>query len=224
MEGAVRISEAIREELLDAGAAVVGYASIGRYLHSDIAHLDMAISIGVSRNLNKSTLALLGELLKKASRMVKESGYRYLPIPPDSDRVKDTYVSKLYPLFAHKLAATSSGIGWIGKNGLLINREFGPRLSLATVLTDAPLTADAPVEFSECGDCSLCVEFCPSGAITGEVWSRYEPYVRLIRTDRCNSHKKNTKGLSDKPNCGLCITICPYGRKVMKDTAQTIPA
>jgi epoxyqueuosine reductase QueG len=222
MDTAVLIDKAIREQLLDAGATIVGYARLGRFLHDDIAHLDMAISIGVGKNLNRGTLALLGELQRKTSRILKESGYRYLCIPPDSDRVKDTFVSRLYPFFAHKIAATSSGIGWIGKNGLLINREFGPRLSLATVLTDAPLSADTPIEFSECGDCSLCVEHCPSGAITGGIWSRYEPYVRLINTDKCNSHKKNTKGLSDKPNCGLCINICPYGRRVIKESVQMV--
>jgi len=220
MDTAILIDEIIGEELLEAGATVIGYASVGKFLHDDIAHLGMAISIGVGRNLNKGTLALLGELQRKASRILRESGYRYLCIPPDSDRVKDTFVSKLYPLFAHKLAATSSGIGWIGKNGLLINREFGPRLSLATVLTNAPLSAGTPIEFSECGDCSLCVKHCPSGAITGELWSRYDPYVRLINTDKCSAQKKNTKGLSDKPNCGLCITICPYGRRVMKENVQ----
>ena len=222
MGGTNMIDEAIRGKLLEAGATVVGYAFVGGILQDDIAHLQTAISIGVQKNLNKSTIGLLADLQRKASRILKESGHRYLCIPPDSDRVKDTFVSRLYPLFAHKIAATSSGIGWIGKNGLLINRQFGPRLSFATVLTDARLRADAPTEFSECGDCTMCVDHCPSGAITGEVWSRYEPYVRLINTDKCNSHKKTTKGFSDKPNCGLCITICPFGRRVLKDTIQVV--
>jgi len=216
------MNSVIRDELLEGGATVVGYACLGSYLHDDISHLEMAISIGVGKNLNEGTLALLGELQRKVSRILRENGYRFLCIPPDSDRVKNTFVSKLYPFFAHKIAATSSGIGWIGKNGLLISREFGPRLSLATVLTDAPLDADTPIELSECGDCSLCVKHCPSGAITGEIWSRHEPYVKLINTVKCNSHKKNTKGLSDKPNCGLCMNICPYGRRVIKESVQTV--
>ena len=74
---------------------------------------------------------------------------------------KGTFISKLYSLFNHKMAATSAGLGWIGKNGLLISTDYGPRLSLATVLTDAPLEPDAPMEHSLCGECMLCMKHCP---------------------------------------------------------------
>ena len=87
------------------------------------------------------------------------------------------------------MAATSAGIGWVGKNGLLISPEHGPRLSLATVLTDAPLAADAPVEASRCGACTLCRDHCPSGAITGAEWSRGNPFVELVRLGECRGHK-----------------------------------
>lgn len=204
---------ALRKELLRAGATVVGFALLKGSLGNEIAHLERAVSIGIDRKLNEDTISLLAALQKKAARHLKGKGYRYLCIPPDSDRVNDTFISKLYPSFTHKMAATSSGLGWIGRNALLISPDYGPRLSLATVLTDAPVRTDAPIEFSMCGDCNLCLEFCPSEAITGEDWSRYEPFVELIRLDRCSSHKKNSKALNGKPNCGLCVNICPYGRK-----------
>ncbi|HET6513714.1 MAG TPA: 4Fe-4S double cluster binding domain-containing protein [Thermodesulfovibrionales bacterium] len=203
----------LREELMRGGATVVGFAILRGSLGVEIAHLETAVSIGVDRKLNEDTISLLVALQKKAARRLKQGGYRYLAIPPDSDRIQETFVSKLYPSFTHKMAATSSGIGWIGKNGLLISPHFGPRLSLATVLTNAPLRPDEPIEFSRCGDCSLCIDFCPSGAVTGESWSRYKPFVELIRLERCRSHKNNRKRLRGKPNCGLCINICPYGRK-----------
>ena len=60
------------------------------------------------------------------------------------------------------MAATSAGLGWIGKNGLLISPDHGPRLSLATVLTDARLRPDEPIEHCLCGECMLCIEHCPS--------------------------------------------------------------
>lgn len=214
------IDEAIEKELLTSGAAVVGFAWVGNALKGDIAHLERAVSIGVDRKLNGETIRLLLELQKRTARILKKKGYRYLCIPPDSDRIKDTFVSKLYPLFTHKIAATSAGIGWIGKNGLLINREYGPRLSLGTVLTDAPLRSGTPVEFNQCGECNLCVEFCPSDAITGKRWSRYEPYVELIRMGRCDLHKKNSRRTEGKPNCGLCINICPFGRKNGKNKSS----
>jgi epoxyqueuosine reductase len=205
--------EEIGKKLLRAGASVVGFALVKEALTAEIAHLERAVSIGVDRNLNEATLRLLSELQKKTAEILKGKGYRHLCIPPDSDRISNTYVSKLYPLFTHKVAATSAGLGWIGKNGLLISRTYGPRLSLATVLTDAPLDVDEPVVSGLCGECSLCVEFCPSAAITGNEWTRFDPFIELIVKDNCRSHKKTRRPVNGKPNCGLCINICPYGRK-----------
>jgi epoxyqueuosine reductase QueG len=204
---------ALRDDLLGQGAAVVGYAGLTGLLGAEIAHLDRAVSIGVARRLNEDTLGILARLQKRAVRQLKALGHRTLALPPDSDRQKGTFVSKLYALFNHKMAATSAGIGWIGMNGLLINPVHGPRLSLATVLTDAPLTADAPVESSGCGACTLCRDHCPSGAITGSAWSRDNPFVELVRLGECRGHKAAGRQVAGKPNCGFCITVCPYGRK-----------
>jgi epoxyqueuosine reductase len=203
----------LRNELLDHGAAVVGFASLKGHMSGEIAHLDRAVSIGIDRRLNEDTLTLLVKLQKRTVRFLKSRGFRTLAIPPDSDRKKGTFVSKLYSLFNHKMAATSCGIGWVGKNGLLISPDFGPRLSLVTVLTDAPLEPDAPMEYSLCGDCVLCVQYCPSKAITGSEWSRSSPFVELVRLSVCRSHKKTNRLTEGKPNCGLCINICPYGRR-----------
>ncbi len=204
----------IEKKLLKSGATVVSFAMIKEALSSDIAHLERAISIGLDRSLNEETIRILAEIQKKTAQYLKRNGYRYLSIPPDSDRKNGTFISKLYPLFTHKIAATSAGIGWIGRNGLLISPVYGPRLSLATVLTDAPLKVSLPVEFSLCGDCRLCVEYCPSNAISGNDWSRYDPYIELVRFNNCINHKKRSRSVKGRPNCGLCINICPYGRRM----------
>ena len=202
----------LRKELLDHGATVVGIADLRGFLSGEIGHLGRAVSIGVDRKLNENTLALLAKLQRRTVRFLKARGHRTLAIPPDSDRTKGTFISKLYSLFNHKMAATSAGIGWIGKNGLLITTDHGPRLSLATVLTDARLTPDVPMEHSLCGSCTLCIDHCPSQAITGANWSRSSPLVELVRLDACRSHKTGKRRTEGKPNCGLCINICPYGR------------
>lgn len=203
----------LTKELLELGAEVVGFAGLQGHMSGEISHLDTAVSIGVDRRLNEDTLSLLMKLQKRAVRYLKSRGFRTLAIPPDSDRKKGTFVSKLYSLFNHKMAATSAGLGWIGKNGLLISTDYGPRLSLVTVLTDAPLEPDAPMEHSLCGDCMLCMTYCPSQAITGAEWSRSSPFVELVRLSACRSHKEAKRATDGKPNCGLCINICPYGRK-----------
>jgi epoxyqueuosine reductase QueG len=207
------MTDALKEYLLGEGASVVGVAAVGEVIDEQIAHLTRAVSIGVVRNLNEDTLSILAGLQKKTVRFLRERGHRFLCIPPASDRLTGTFVSKLYHMVTHKMAATSAGIGWIGKNGLLISPEYGPRLSLATVLTDAPLEPDTPFDACMCGECSMCVEHCPSEALHGEEWSRERPFPLLLDTGRCRGHKKMRRTSAGKPNCGLCITICPYGRK-----------
>jgi epoxyqueuosine reductase len=203
----------LQHELLDLGAKVVGVAGLQGHMSGELAHLNVAVSIGVDRRLNEDTLNLLMKLQKRAVRLLKSRGYRTLAIPPDSDRRQGTFISKLYSLFNHKMAATSAGLGWIGKNGLLISADYGPRLSLVTVLTDAPLEPDVPMERCLCGECTLCVQYCPSQAITGAEWSRSSPFVELVILNACKRHKAIKRATNGKPNCGLCINICPYGRR-----------
>lgn len=203
----------LRRELFDLGASVVGIADLRGYLSGEISHLGRAVSIGVDRKLNEDTLGLLMKLQRRTVRFLKARGHRTLAIPPDSDRKKGSFISALYSLFNHKMAATSAGLGWVGKNGLLISADHGPRLSLATVLTDARLAPDPPMEHSLCGSCTLCIDHCPSKAITGANWSRHDPFVELVRLEACRSHKTTKRQTTGKPNCGLCINICPYGRQ-----------
>ncbi len=76
-----------------------------------------------------------------------------------------------------------------------------------------------PFESSRCGVCTLCRDHCPSGAITGAEWSRSNPFVELVRLGECRGHKAAERQVAGKPNCGLCITVCPYGRTKMEDAS-----
>lgn len=207
----------LEEILRELGASVVGFADVSRVVSGDIGHLRRAVSIGLNRKLTDQTIEMLEDLQKVVILFLRKRRYRYLAIPPDPQRKKDKFISRLYGLFTHKIAATCSGLGWIGKNGLFINPLYGPRLSLATVLTDAPFKTGKPVERSLCGECSLCVDFCPAKAISGKEWSVDNPYEELIDIKKCNEYKKRSKETLGKPNCGLCINICPFGRKNIKE-------
>ena len=202
----------LKEYLKEKGATLVGVGDVSEALTEEIAHLDRGIAIAVNRSLNRTTVDLLSRLQDLSEGWLRERGFRALAIPPDSDRVSGTFISRLYKLFSHKVAATCSGLGWVGKNGLVINGEYGSKLTWATVLTDAPLVVDAPSNASRCGDCDLCVKHCPSGAIKGRIWSSREPLREMVSYEKCRSLKKDRLLLDGKPNCGLCITICPYSR------------
>jgi epoxyqueuosine reductase len=203
----------LKEYLKKEGATLVGIGNVTEALSSEILHLNRGIAIALNRNLTKETLGKLSRLQGLAEKWLRSRGYRALVIPPDSDRQKHKLIAKLYKLFCHKTAATCSGLGWVGKNGLVINRQYGSKLSWATVLTNAPLEPDEPVRESECGDCDLCVTHCPSGAIRGDHWSLSEPRKIIVTYEKCAALKNDRHSLKDKPNCGFCVTVCPYSRK-----------
>lgn len=206
----------LKEYLKREGATLVGVGDIAEALAPELNHLNRGIAIAVNRGLNGETIKHLTRLSRLTEEWLSKRGFRRLSIPPDSDRKKDKFIARLYNLFSHKVAATCAGLGWIGKNGLIINSRYGSKLSWATVLTDAPFEPDTPVTKSQCGDCDLCVTYCPSGAVTGGVWSRGEPLQQMVRYEKCRSLKGARLHFKDKPNCGLCITICPYSRKRRK--------
>ena len=202
----------LKEYLKSQGATLVGVGDVGEALSSEIMHLKSGIAIALNKGLNRDTIETLLRIQKLAAHWLKERGFRSLSIPPDSDRKKGKYITKLYPLFCHKTAATCSGLGWIGKNGLIINRRYGSKLTWASVLTDAPLRPDTPITESQCGECDLCVKHCPSGAVAGYTWSMMEPLRPIVTYEKCRSLKKERHVFDRKPNCGLCVTICPYSR------------
>lgn len=214
----------LKEYLKGEGATLVGVGDISRALTQEIIHLNRGIAIAVNRSLNRTTVDLLSRLQDLTVCWLRERDFRALAIPADSDRITDTFISRLYKLFSHKMAATCSGLGWVGKNGLVINREYGSKLTWATVLTDAPLRADRPITASQCGECDLCVKHCPSGALRGIHWSAGDPLREMVAYEKCRSLKKNRLLLKEKPNCGLCSTICPYSRNFLMGKAGNLSA
>lgn len=119
--------------------------------------------------------------------------------------------------FPHKTAATRGGLGWVGKNCQLINRRLGPWLRLGTVLTDAPLAPDQPVEKSYCGSCTECLEACPAGALKGGVWRPGLEREKILDPLACDTFKKtHYKHFHDGHICGICSAACPWGQKTLR--------
>ncbi len=109
--------------------------------------------------------------------------------------------------------AARAGVGWIGKNGLIIREGLGSWLFLGVIVTTLELAPDAPVP-SKCGACNKCIEACPTAAIV-------EPGI--IDARRCISYHKaeNKNGVPDrlKPlfgnrvfGCDACQEACPWNR------------
>ena len=114
--------------------------------------------------------------------------------------------------------AIQAGLGDLGRNGLLISPQFGPRSRISKVITDLPLVADVPIEFGVtqfCASCKKCADLCPSKAImdgerTAEPNNKSNAsneYKWPINAEKCRAYW----GRVGK-SCTNCISSCPYNK------------
>jgi epoxyqueuosine reductase len=114
-----------------------------------------------------------------------------------------------------KAWAVRAGLGWIGKHTNLITREYGSWVFLGELLLNLELEYDSAVSEDHCGTCTLCIEACPTDAIT-------EPYV--LDSNRCISYATIELRAPDLPadiagkldgwlyGCDICQDVCPWNR------------
>lgn len=109
--------------------------------------------------------------------------------------------------------AEKSGIGWIGKNSLVLNKSMGSFFFLAEIISDLELIPDAPVR-DYCGTCTACIDACPTNAI---------PAPFTIDSNKCISYltielkEEIPKEFESKTEnwafgCDICQDVCPWNR------------
>jgi len=223
-------SESLMKKIREWGASNVGFADLEGSVPKGWKHLKTGVSIAVRlsniiideiRNGPTLTYAyhyrttnqLLDLIAVKTSNLIQSLGYKALPIPA-SQTVNE---KKLEGLISHKMVATRAGLGWIGKNLLLVTPQSGPRVRLVSVLTDAPLRLSQPVSKSKCGKCSLCVKACPAGALTGVNWTVDVRREDLMEVNLCQEVTKRNLKIFGEAICGVCISVCPFGRTSKRD-------
>lgn len=185
--------------------------SLGIVLTDDIVEqlpnrAERAVAVSY-HHMYQVTNQRLDHLAARVAGLLQHEGFRACPIPA-SERVDS---ERICALFSHKLGAHLAGLGWIGKSCLLITPEHGPRLRLASVLTDAPLEPSGTPTPDGCGECTACVDACPVGAFAGRAFDAREPREARYDARRCEDYFAHLRDSAVPPVCGLCVHACPFG-------------
>ncbi|MGQ9603266.1 MAG: hypothetical protein ACUVUU_03560 [bacterium] len=138
---------------------------------------------------------LLDHIALRVCAYIHSLNRKALPIP--SSQIVDW--SNLRGHISHKMIAKLAGIGWIGKNNLLVHPIYGARLRLCTVLTDLDMPSDAPID-NGCGECEACLYSCPGKALRMDGFD----LKKCIETIE-NLRKVENIG---SQICGLCVKAC----------------
>lgn len=199
--------------LMDPFQVAVSVAvALPRAVFSAISDAPTPEYAAIYQNINR----LLDDIAVGIARQLDRQGFAALPVP--ASQVLDR--RQWHAALSHKAVARMAGLGWQGKNLLLITPEFGSRVRLVTVLTDAPLIPDTPVK-NRCGSCRRCKDACPADAIRGvNTDAHYETREAAMFFSRCV--EKLTLDFAARehiavPICGICIRACPFA---MKGAAQ----
>lgn len=140
------------------------------------------------------------ELADKLVAVIQKEGYKAISQSENGIDIRGEYDEKTKSsILPHKKIAIMSGMGWIGKNNLLVTEKYGAALSMCSVLTDMPLNAEKTemILFSRCGKCNLCVKICPVQAIHGRKWE-----LGISRDDIVDVYQCVT--------CLKCLAGCRY--------------
>jgi O-acetylhomoserine (thiol)-lyase len=137
------------------------------------------------------------------AKFLQDKGYRALQVPASPPYDVSCNIGDL----SHRHAGYLAGLGVFGKNSLLLSTKFGPRIRLVSIITDAPLTADKPLDLDLCNDCHECIRACSAGALKGE---------RIVDKLKCDAHHvevgKQLQLEEWEQICGVCIRVCPVGK------------
>ena len=222
----MNISHKIVTELKELGASFVHFVDITNLSDKENKNFPIAILFGINlssnyvqkvmntpdyvqsmvqnnRNFSSDEFYLTelktGELADRISQWLIDCGYKAYS-HSDKNQIETGFFNGIYegtPL-PHKTIARIAGIGWIGKNNLLVTPIFGSALCLGVVLTNAPLdiTPSNPIQ-SKCHNCNICITVCKPKALKGHTWS-----LNTEREDMLDVYKCTT--------CLNCLIFCPW--------------
>lgn len=223
------INQQLGNIIKEMGGSFVGFSNIKEYLPEQLKKLPYAITFGIRLssaiideiddkptftyfNHYRSVNSLIDQISLRTILYLQQNGYNaYSIAASQSIPTSPVPYSGLIP---HKTGAIHAGLGWIGKSGLFIHKDFGPRVRMGTVLTDLELCGKNQLMESKCSGCNNCVKACPALAITGNEWSLGVEREHIVDAHACSEYMSKTfKGIGRGVVCGICIKVCPHSLK-----------
>jgi len=220
--------EELKEFCFDQGADLFGVADISK-IKSEfdlplklVKDLDKAVCIGVRLsskvfdNIEDAPTKLYFHHYKTANFFLDQLGFRItnwiqrkssLALPIGASQIVDWQKQTAH--LSHRHIGELAGIGWIGRNNLLVSPKFGAQFRLATILTDLDIKLDKPLK-DDCGNCSACIKACPVNAI-GK--SKKDFKFSLCFEKLKEFQKSNVVG---QYICGICVRACQMKPKLME--------
>ncbi len=232
MENAVDLKERIRRFCFDAGADIVGFAAAERWdTENEIPpefrprHLwaptntVIVMGVGMPLPIVETTPSFLHkETYDTANRVLDTMAYnlvRFLNRLGHASYffTRDGFGSlrllKDRPMaaFQHITAAKYAGLGTVGVNNCLLTPEFGPRVRIVSVFTEAKLEPDPMLEKELCIKCGVCVKCCPVDALK----MREDSMKGDFLLEPCLERHAEL-GRDKAYPCGICTKVCPIGK------------
>ena len=210
-----KMNKKIEKLLLDKGADIVRFVDISELLPEETRGFNSAIVICKAYSREFLQAQLNGEDTEQDEFVDNEreteaiadwladylasKGYRAFSQSEEGIINEGHYIEESeFTSLPNKTLGFMAGIGFMGKNNLLINEEYGCAFSICCVLTFAPVeTENYPLLSSMCGECDICKKVCPKGAILGNEWSDDIGREGVIDIFKCASSSR-------------CIVHCPF--------------
>lgn len=221
----------IRRQARTLGASLIGFAPVERWEDSDEVppayrpraiwkHTQTVMVLGIpmllpivesTPSINYQEMyttgnILLDQMAYRLSLYMNECGFASIPMPRDGYGSLEILLKKMPACFSHVYAAKYAGLGTIGYSHNLLTPEYGPRVRLVSIFTEARLPA-TPLQSAElCTGCGLCSKLCPAQAFAphpGQVAANYDAHA-------CTRYHQGLVEESRFP-CGVCVKVCPIG-------------
>lgn len=215
------IQENIRSIFLEYPEVIYGFTDLAYSAYADTYASALVFAVPYGEQLTIETYTeekfekgicdarmIVEKIGTQLKEMLDKYGVKY-HFPP----VAQNNETDLEAPFSFKFAAVNAGIGWIGKNDVVITEKYGPRVRLSAILINEQFDYGDKIIKSKClEDCKKCVEIRPCHALHNVQWTLDTVRSDIIDYRLCNEKRSlylKTHGRKDA--CGLCMAVCPVG-------------